>query len=409
MNDSALFLAGLLAAYIIAGRLAMRWSRGKAREIAMALLNLVVVFRIFFYVPEGHHGALSLIEYIGIVLFFYIVLRICCAENIRWLGWLAFSVPIVVLILTRYSSYHRWDVVVRRLLTLSYHYRAVGISYLAFRCSRLVLEVRNGSAKMPGICEYLNFALFLPTIPLGPINTYENHRRGFGALPWEVPVGRAALRILVGLVKYEFVGGICDQLAYTGLLRNGHLHHWIDLPVAMVFYYLYLYCNFSGFCDMAIGAAALIGIPVLENFNYPFAARNIKDFWNRWHITLSQWMRDIVFGPLSKALVHLMGSGMANHAMAIAITVVFILVGIWHGTGWNFFLFGLAHSVGMVANHYYTIALKKWLGREGFKAYMENRMIHAAATVITFAYCAATLLFFANTIPQIKEIFRVLR
>src|SRR5580693_4726315 len=90
----------------------------------------------------------------------------------------------------------------------------VGISYLSFRTSRVVLEVRDGSVRKPGFWEYVNFAFFLPTMPVGPINTYGNYRRGFEATPWEVPVGRAGLRILVGLVKYQFLGGLCSQLDY---------------------------------------------------------------------------------------------------------------------------------------------------------------------------------------------------
>ena len=198
---------------------------------------------------------------------------------------------------------------------------------------------------------------------LGPINTYANFRRGFDDRPWSVPVGRAALRVLVGLVKYEFLGGVFGQLSYSAFLLNGHPHSWIALPLVMICYYLFLYCNFSGFCDMAIGAAALMGIPVLENFNNPMAARNMRDLWNRWHITLSQWMRDIVFAPLSKFLVRLMGPAQANQAIAIAIAVVFLLVGIWHGAGWNFLIFGAFQAFGVVVTHYYTIFLKKnWAG-----------------------------------------------
>jgi D-alanyl-lipoteichoic acid acyltransferase DltB (MBOAT superfamily) len=285
----------------------------------------------------------------------------------------------------------------------------LGMSYLAFRCSRLAVEVQNGSVKRPRLWEYLNFAFFLPTISVGPINTYASFRRGFESAPWKVPAGRAIFRILVGLVKFQFLSLLCNRLAYEGLLFNGHLHPWVHLPMAMIFYYLYLYCNFSGFCDMAIGTAAWIGIPVPENFHNPFAARNLKEFWNRWHITLSQWMRDLVFAPVSKYLVRVMGLPLANHAIAIAITIVFLLVGVWHGAGWNFAIFGLIHALGLVANHYYTIGLKKWLGREGFAAYMANRWIHAAAVALTFMYCAASLLFFANTLPQIREIFRILR
>ena len=285
----------------------------------------------------------------------------------------------------------------------------MGISYFAFRCSRLVLEVRNGSVPRPDFWQYLGFAFFLPTLAVGPINTYARHRRGFADAPYSIPIGRAALRCLVGLVKYQVLSGIFGQLSYRYFLLDGHAHAWLDLPVVMVVYYLYLYCNFSGFCDMAIGAAALIGIPVAENFNNPFAARNIKDFWNRWHITLSQWMRDIVFAPLSKYLVGLMGPAQANQAIAITIAVVFLLVGLWHGVAWNFALFGGIHAVGLVTNHYYTIGLKRMLGRDGFKAYMSSLWIHGAAVVLTFAYCAASLMFFANNLRQIKEIFGALR
>jgi D-alanyl-lipoteichoic acid acyltransferase DltB (MBOAT superfamily) len=214
---------------------------------------------------------------------------------------------------------------------------------------------------------------------------------------------------MVGYVKYQWLGNFFGQLDYGSLLLDDHLHHWLDLPVAMLFFYLYLYLNFSGFCDMAIGAAGLVGIPVPENFDNPFAARNVKDFWNRWHITLSVWMRDVVFSPLSKFLVGKMGIQLADHAIALTITGVFLLVGIWHGVGWNFAAFGAAHALGVVANHYYTIFLKKKLGREKFKAYNENRWIRAAAVGLTFGYCAASLFLFANTFPQMKEILLACR
>ncbi|MDR3457450.1 MAG: MBOAT family O-acyltransferase [Verrucomicrobiae bacterium] len=272
-----------------------------------------------------------------------------------------------------------------------------------------MLEIRNGLVKRPGFFEYVNFCFFLPTMPVGPINSFVNFHNAFSKEPVNIPLDRAALRILVGLIKFEFLGTLCNQLTYTGLFQDDHPHPWMHLPVGMMFYYLYLYCNFSGFCDMAIGAAGIIGIPVAENFDNPFAARNVKDFWNRWHITLSVWMRDVVFSPLSKFMVRMMGPAQANHAIALTIAVVFLLVGIWHGVGWNFAAYGAVHALGVVINHYYTIFLKKKLGREGFKAYNENRWIRAAAIGMTFCYCGGSLLFFANTFPQIREIFASLR
>ena len=183
----------------------------------------------------------------------------------------------------------------------------------------------------------------------------------------------------------------------------------MDLPVAMLFFYLYLYLNFSGFCDMAIGAAGLMGIAVPENFENPLAARNMREFWNRWHITLSQYMRDMVFSPLSKYLVGKLRIKLADHAIALTILVTFLLIGVWHGVGWNYAAFGLAQALGVGTVHYYTIFLKKRLGREGFKSYNENRWIRGAGMTITFCYYAATLFLFANTFAEMKQIFSVLR
>ena len=405
--DSPSLIFGLLA-YIVVGRLVMRGLSGQAREFVFAALNVAGVFLFLFYGGKEHY-VLRFVIYVALILGLFLIMRIFASKSGAW-PWLAFFAPIAALIAVRYvpdSTY----IALGHALGKSWRGvpNMVGISYLAFRCSRLVLEVRNGLVKRPNFLEYLNFAFFLPTMPVGPINTYANFRRGFEAAPYAVPVGRAVLRILVGAVKYQFLGNLCNQLTYSSLLFDDHPHHWMDLPVAMVFFYLYLYLNFSGFCDMAIGAAALIGIPVPENFDHPFAARNVKDFWNRWHITLSTWMRDMVFAPLSRFFVGQFGVKLADHAIALTIIIVFLLVGIWHGAGWNFAAYGAAHALGVAANHYYTIFLKKKLGREKFKAYNENRLIRAVAVALTFCYCGASLLFFANTFPQIREIFSNLR
>jgi D-alanyl-lipoteichoic acid acyltransferase DltB (MBOAT superfamily) len=416
MEKHYLVQAVMLVVYVVISRLVMRVMRGGFREIVMAVLNLVAVYYLLIANPQYAHAIHSartfvalFIFYIVMVLFQYVTLRFCGTSNSGYY-WLAFFCPIAILLFVRHmptslfaSLGHLIGSTIRRPPAV------VGISYLTFRCARLVTEVRNGSVKMPSVCQYLSFAFFLPTMQVGPINTYANFRKGFEAAPWEVPVGRALLRILVGWIKYNFLGGILEQFSYAGFLFNGHLHRAIDLPIAMVGYYLFLYCNFSGFCDIAIGLAALIGIPVPENFDNPFAARNPKDFWNRWHITLSQWMRDMVFSPLSKYFVGKFGLKWADHAIALTIVIVFLLVGIWHGVGWNYAAYGAVHAVGVAANHYYTIFLKKRLGRERFKAYNENRWIHAAAVVLTFCFVSASMIFFANTFAQIKEMFSLLR
>jgi D-alanyl-lipoteichoic acid acyltransferase DltB (MBOAT superfamily) len=393
-----------LAAYMATAWIIVKCLRGGLRDLLFAALNIAALYVFFFDRPvKDAREVPTYLTYVALVIFQYVMFRVFVGKR-AWLPWVAFFTPILVLIMIRYvppSIYggeHR-----------PYGLFFVGISYLAFRSSYLVIEVRNGTVPAPGLCQYLGFCFFLPTMLVGPINPYSNHVQGFAAEPTTIPKARAALRVLVGMIKFKFLGSLCSQLGYSNLLFDDHYHHWIDLFVAVLFYYLFLYLNFSGFCDMAIGAAGLIGIPVAENFDSPFAARNVRDFWNRWHITLSHYMRDVVFSPLSKFFVRLTGPANANHAIAITIVIVFLLVGVWHGVGWNFAAYGAAHALGVAANHYYTIFLKNRLGREGFKAYNSNPWLRAVAIGLTFCYCAATLLFFANTIPELEKMFLLFR
>ncbi len=400
-------IISVLAAYLLFSRWIVGGLKGTLREALFAAVNLASVYAVFFY---GHKSTYTqrFVIYIGVIVFQYVMLRIF-GRNKGWTIWIAFFTPISFLVFFRYLP-AAWYVQLGHHLGLASRGipEMIGISYMAFRCSRLVLEVRNGTAKMPGFLEYLNFSFFLPTIPVGPINTYGNYRRGFEG-DVQFPVGRAALRVLVGFVKYQFLGPICNQLTYSGLLLDDHPHHLVDLPVAILFYYLFLYCNFSGFCDMAIGGAGLIGIPVPENFQDPFFSRNMREFWNRWHITLSQWMRDIVFAPLSKYFARILGPERINLGISLTILIVFLLIGIWHGPGWNYAVFGLLQGVGVIVTHFYTLWLKARLGREGFQAYNANRWIRAAAIGVTFCYYAITLFFFANSPEDIAQICHIFR
>lgn len=399
-SPSILF-AGILV-YLLGGRLMMQCLQGRWRELSFTAWNLAGLYLLFFSGPDSRYAP-TFAAYLALVMFQYLMLRFFAAKT-GWQPWLAFATPLLSLILVRYvpSLFGAGK-------APPYGPFFIGISYLAFRSSHLVLEIRNGVVPRPGLLGYLGFCFFVPTMAVGPINAFSNYRRAFDADPPFIQPGVAALRVLVGLVKYKFIGAICFQMTYTNLLLDDHYHPWIDLPVGMLFYYLFLYCNFSGYCDMAVGGAGLIGIPVAENFNNPMAARNMREFWNRWHITLSQYMRDVVFAPLSKYLVRLFGPARANHAIALTILVVFLLIGIWHGVGLNYVAFGAAQALGVVVTHYYTIGLKTRLGRDGFKAYNENRWIRIAAVTVTFCYFSASLVFFACTFGEIQQIWSVLR
>ena len=255
MNGGFLLLG--LALYVLLARAAIQGLHGTVRESVFALLN-VAGFYIFFI--KGHNQFFTILFalYLAAVIVMYAVMRFCAnRDGGGWRLWFAFLTPIAALIAVRYTPpdwYHGFLERIHGSAVIDPHlYVApyfLGISYLAFRCSYLVLEVRNGVVSKPGFWEYLGFAFFVPTMPVGPINTYSNYRRGFEENPPRDPIGRAALRILVGCVKYLFLGTVFNQLGYSGLLLDDHYHRWMDLPIAMVAYYLFLYCNFSGFATL---------------------------------------------------------------------------------------------------------------------------------------------------------------
>ncbi|HEY9772501.1 MAG TPA: MBOAT family O-acyltransferase [Planktothrix sp.] len=397
----------LFALYVLIARCSLIRGRTQWRSRAFALTNLVFVAALFYQV---HAGAIRYAAYLGIVVISYVAMRLV-AKAKGALPWVAFSVPILALVLIRYVPALWWPM---DKLFVGTHGTTgaayfIGISYMAFRLSYLVWEVGNDSVPMPTLSEYLGFAFFVPTMVVGPINRFKTHREFlYGVNREATPVRRSLLRILIGAVKFQFAATLCNQLAYQGLLLDLHRHSPVELGIAAVAYYLYLYLNFSGFCDIAIGAAGLIGVHVRENFDNPFAARNVKDFWNRWHITLSEYVRDVVFAPLSRTLIIKLGPQSANHAIACAIFVAFVLVGAWHGWGWHFVLFGVLHAFGVIVNHYYGTWLKKRLGTAGLKAYNANPYITAAATMTTFLFVTATFFVFANDTSDMKQIFHAI-
>lgn len=403
--------------YPLAAWIVLRLLPQKIRMQLFALLNvggLAVLcllggaknIRIKMAVPYSRAALSFFSVYVVLAVLHYFVLRLSKRDKTIW-PTVAFLSPILFLAYTKYAI-ESFDPLNGLVVPIGLTHPAlffIGVSYLSFRLVLLVQDVRNDVVEMPNIWEYLSFAFFVPTLSVGPISPYGRFIKSVRTIDREkTPIGRSLLRILVGFTKYIFLGSLLAQFAYTGLLRDGHPHALIDLFIAIPAYALYLYCNFSGFCDMVIGISGLLGIEIMENFDRPFQTRNIQEFWNRWHISLSTWIRDLVFTPLTKATMRRIPPKYGNHAIAASLLVAFFLVGMWHGTGMNFVIFGLMQGIGLVTLHYYTIWLKKRLGRQGFADYRKNTPIRLTATVINFAYFSLSLFFFANNWADIAAI-----
>lgn len=406
--------------YVVLGRIALHRTSQRFRLPAFAFVNilaltvLTLLTRYDEWLPNtivslGTSAVLRHIVliggYVGLITIGYLLLR-RFAMSSGALPWIAFSFPILLLIVFRYFGF-LWQPIFGRIGWPEWALTAtiVGISYMAFRLSYLVLEVRNGVAKMPGPSEYLGFAFFLPTIVIGPISPFSLHQNSLNVSSNTLgQVPPSLIRICVGATKFFFLANLANQLTYNGIFLDGKPHSLFDLFVAAIFYYLYLFCNFSGFCDMAIGLAALIGIRVKENFDNPFAARNIKEFWNRWHITLSEFVRDVVFTPVSKGLTSRLGPKYVSVSISVAAVATFLVIGVWHGLALNYIIFGLIHAVGIIVNQYYTIWMKAKLGPSRYKIYNQNRLVNAIATVSTFMYVTIAFAFFANSTEMLSTI-----
>ena len=147
-----------------------------------------------------------------------------------------------------------------------------------------------------------------------------------------------------------------------------------------------LYFDFSGYSDLAIGIARLFGYRIMENFNWPYLARNVSDFWKRWHMSLTGWFRDYVFIPLGGSRGTL-GLTIRNTLLVMAIT------GLWHGAGWHFVLWGLYHALGLIAWRLYRRCLLPVLSQRS--NFLESRTANVLSILLTFNFVNIGWIFFA--------------
>ncbi|MBP6996119.1 MAG: D-alanyl-lipoteichoic acid biosynthesis protein DltB [Phycicoccus sp.] len=227
----------------------------------------------------------------------------------------------------------------------------LGVSYLTFRAVQVILEISDGLIKRVNLLDYLYFVTFFPTIASGPI---DRSRRFDQDLATALPRAEYLSLVAVGLRRIML--GALYKFVFAAWFA-----HWIAEPSGgflgtvsyMYLYGLDLFFDFAGYSLMAVGASALFGIRTPMNFRLPFVAESIRDFWNRWHISLSFWFRDYVYSRLVMALIR--RKVIADRVMAgrLALLVNMGLMGLWHGTGIQFLLYGLYHGVMLVGYDVY--------------------------------------------------------
>ncbi len=293
--------------------------------------------------------------------------------------------------------------------------RIMGISYMFFRQIHVLVDAAQGQIERLSLWSYVNYQVSLFTILAGPIQRFQDFDEQWRSLdpvladPHELLAN--CLRLLLGVVKIALVAPLFykgwDELVMQ--LAAGHHSGWKFLVYfAVVFYFfpLYLYFNFAGYCDIVIAANRFFGMKLPENFNRPWLARNVLDFWTRWHITLGTWIRDYLFMPMYKPVVERSPRRAAGVAWLFYI-LAFLAAGAWHGTTANFIIYGGLQGVGAAAAKLWENRIIAARGRAGLKEYMKSARIRAVAIVLNFHFQCFTLLFFA--LPDWRDSWQLLR
>ncbi|MDD5823944.1 MAG: D-alanyl-lipoteichoic acid biosynthesis protein DltB [Firmicutes bacterium] len=225
----------------------------------------------------------------------------------------------------------------------------VGISYMTFKAVGIIIEVYDGLIDEVRLGEYLYLMVFFPTLVCGPIDRSrrfnEDIRRHIPRDEYLELAATGIQRILLGMV-YKFV----IAAIFNMILRQFGMEHTLGSLIIYTYCYgLYLFFDFAGYSLMAIGTGYLLGVKVPDNFNKPFASKDIREFWDRWHISLSHWLRDYVYSRLT---MKLMRSGLTRNKLlisGIALMANMLLMGCWHGLSTSYIVYGLYHGVLLVA------------------------------------------------------------
>src|SRR5471032_1557741 len=195
----------------------------------------------------------------------------------------------------------------------------LGYAFVSLKAWHLIAEHR-GIVREGRVGSTLGYLLFPPTLAVGPVQRYDTFRLELLRARWDMEsASRALRRMLYGYCKVVLLAGFLLNYKLNGLnMSTGN--NWLDAYLPLVGYGLNLYWQFSGYCDIAIGFAALLGIRIPENFHFPYAARSLPDFWRRWHITVSEWCRDFVFRPLLSRTRQYLFASLGS----------MIVLGLWH-------------------------------------------------------------------------------
>ena len=296
--------------------------------------------------------------------------------------WLSIGMSLSILGFFKYANFFLWNwnqMVEGNFQPLDI-ILPVGISFYTFQSISYIVDVYKGRVSPTETwIEYLFFLSYFPALVAGPIvradyflpqiqNRDHASRQEMAAGLW---------LIILGLVKKAVVADYIAQ--YNDLIFASPTgYSGLESLMGVVGYVVQIYCDFSGYSDMAIGISAIMGFRLTRNFNFPYKSRNLTDFWRRWHISLSTWLRDYVYIPLG-------GNRRGTLRTYVNNFLTMLVGGLWHGAAWKFVIWGGMHGVGLIVHK----ALRPWLVK-----IPDTWPVKAASWTLTMAYVSFLFIFF---------------
>lgn len=283
-----------------------------------------------------------------------------------------------------------------------------GASYVYLKVYDLVRRAQRGEPT-PGLTSYLNQMLFVPSFVAGPIAGPEPFR--------QAPRPRRDLalegldRIVHGVLKLWVLASLLEPLHLLALPDAASLAKFLtrrELWACVDAGGLWIYLNFAGYSDLAIGAALLVGVRLPENFDAPYLAGNPRDFWQRWHMSFTTWLREHVFAPVSQ-LCQDAGLGRGVLALGIGTTATMVACGVWHRASLPFLLWGLYHAALLVAHQLYASRVKPRLARAGLEHFLGTRGYRLLAVLVNFHAIALGWVLFLPVDAPLADHLEILR
>ena len=344
--STSIFLIGLLPWFVIIYR------RCCNKEV-YGRITLIIIANSIFYVWSGWGGFLFLCTYSVVI---WALENMLSKFRKNWLCGASIFIAVSPLLYVKYTVFLMENI--NKALQLNIEKPSLivplGISFISFEAVSLLVDVYKEKTTKGNLLYTFSYLSFFPTVTSGPIIRYNEFREGLNQPnTCKTKNFKAVERIIIGFSKKVLIADKVAPLAdyYFDGVALGNNYSVSGFWMGSIAYSLQLYFDFSGYSDIAIGIGELMGFEIRENFNKPYQSSTVSEFWKKWHMTLTNWIRDYIYIPLG-------GNKCRVYKHLLNMFIVWMVTGIWHGADWTFIAWGLGYFLLLVFEKYTPIVSK---------------------------------------------------